>query len=140
MNIYLKKLDPEAKLPQYAHPGDVGMDFFSLEAYTLKPGEQRVFKTGIAMEFPIGFAAIVKDKGGMANAGIHTMGGVFDAGYRGEYLIQLINHSDTVFSVEKGRKIAQIIIFPVEIPTLEEVEELSESARGEGRYGSTGKF
>lgn len=138
MEIKVKKLDPEAKVPVYAHPGDVGMDFFSLEEYTLQPNEQRVFKTGIAMEFPIGYAAIVKDKGGMAHAGLHTMGGVFDAGYRGEYLIHLINHSPEAFHIEKGRKIAQIIIFPVEIPTFTQVDDLSDSSRGEGRFGSTG--
>ncbi|PIZ94256.1 MAG: dUTP diphosphatase [Candidatus Magasanikbacteria bacterium CG_4_10_14_0_2_um_filter_37_12] len=140
MEIKIKKLDENAKLPEYAHPGDVGMDFFSIEEHTLKPGEHRAFKTGIAMEFPIGYAAIVKDKGSMAHVGIHSMGGVFDAGYRGEYFIHLINHGAKDFIVEKGRKIAQIIIFPVEIPTLTETNKLSDSARGEGRFGSTGKF
>jgi dUTP pyrophosphatase len=140
MNINIKKLDPEATLPQYAHPGDVGMDFFSVESYTLKPGESHTFKTGVSMEFPIGYAAIVKDKGGMANANIHAMGGVFDAGYRGEYLIHLINHGSEDFTVEKRRKIAQIIIFPVEIPTLVETDKLSDSVRGDGRFGSTGVF
>ncbi|KKS52653.1 MAG: deoxyuridine 5''-triphosphate nucleotidohydrolase [Candidatus Magasanikbacteria bacterium GW2011_GWC2_42_27] len=129
MNINIKKLHPEAKLPQYAHPGDVGMDMYTY-----------VFECGFAMEFPIGYAAIVKDKGSVSKMGLHTFGGVYDAGYRGQYNAGIINHSGKEITVEKGQKIAQIVIFPVEIPTLKEVDELSESERGEGRYGSTGKF
>jgi len=140
MQIKIKKLHLEAKLPQYAHPGDVGMDFFSIEKYILNPGERYAFKTGIAMEFPEGYAAIVKDKGGVANAGVETIGGVFDAGYRGEYFIHLLNVGNEPYEVKKGQKICQIIIFPVEIPTLTEVKSLSDSARGDGKYGSTGQF
>ena len=140
MNINIKKLHPEAKLPQYAHPGDVGMDMYTLEEKTLQPGELYVFECGFAMEFPIGYAAIVKDKGSVSKMGLHTFGGVYDAGYRGQYNAGIINHSGKEITVEKGQKIAQIVIFPVEIPTLKEVDELAESERGEGRYGSTGKF
>lgn len=139
MQLKLKRLKDDAKLPSYAHPGDVGMDVYSLEEKTLKPGERHVFFTGFAMEFPIGYAAIVADKGGVAKRGLHTMGGVFDAGYRGEYNVQLVNLSGENIVVEKGDKLAQIIIYPVEIPAIEEVEELSETSRGEGRFGSTGK-
>ncbi|MEX1027837.1 MAG: dUTP diphosphatase [Candidatus Paceibacterota bacterium] len=136
--IQIKKLYDDTKMPGYAKPGDVALDMFSHEAATLQPGERKVFHTGFALEFPEGFAAIVKDKGGIANAGVTTMGGVFDAGYRGEYNAQLLNVGTEPYVVEKGDKIAQLMILPVEIVTLEEVAELGDSERGVGRFGSTG--
>ena len=140
ITIKIKKLKDEAKIPQYAHKGDVGMDLFSMEDYNLKPGERKIFDLGFAVEFPEGFAAIVKDKSSLPkNGGIHTMGGVFDAGYRGEYNVQLINLGSEVYKIEKGNKIAQLILYPVEIATIEESDVLSETSRGEGRFGSTGK-
>lgn len=140
MKLKVKKLNSEAKLPVYAHPGDVGLDLLSLEDYSLKPGERKVFFVGLAFEFPEGFAAIVKDKSSLPNkAGLHTMGGVYDAGYRGEYNVQLINLGQETYHISKMDKIAQLVIFPVEIAELEEADQLSETSRGEGRFGSTGK-
>jgi dUTP pyrophosphatase len=140
MKIKIKRLHADAVVPSYAHPGDVGMDVFSLEDYELRPMERKIFPVGFAMEFPAGFAAIIKDKSGLSmKCGIHTMGGVFDSGYRGEYNVNLINLGGEPYKISKGDKIAQIIIYPVEIAGLEEVPELSESSRGEGRFGSTGK-
>lgn len=140
MKIKIKKLHQDAKLPSYAHEGDVGMDLYSLEDYELKPGERKIFFVGFAMEFPAGYAAIVKDKGSLPkNGGIHTMAGVYDAGYRGEYNVNLINLGQEPYKVSQGDKIAQLVILPVAIPELEEVQELSDSTRGEGRFGSTGK-
>jgi dUTP pyrophosphatase len=140
MELKIKRLKPEAKLPTYAHPGDVGMDMYSLEDYDLQPGERRVFFLGFALEFPEGYAAIVNDKGSLpTKAGIHTMGGVYDAGYRGEYNVNLINLGTEAYYIAKGDKLAQIVIYPVVIAELQEVEELSETNRGEGRFGSTGR-
>ncbi len=140
MKIKIQRLHPDAILPNYAHPGDVGLDMYSLEHYDLQPGERKVFPVGFALEFENGYAAIVKDKGSLPNkAGIHTMGGVFDAGYRGEYNAQLINLGSEPYTIEKGDKIAQIVVFPVLIADLEEVDQLSDSSRGDGRFGSTGR-
>lgn len=140
MQIKVKRLNPEAKLPKYAHPGDVGMDLYSMEDYTLKPGERKIFPLGFALEFETGHAAIIKDKGSLPkNAGIHTMGGVFDAGFRGEYNVNLINLGQEPYNIEKADKIAQLIIYPVEIAELVETEQLSESSRGTGSFGSTGR-
>ena len=135
-------MHPDAKLPTYAHPGDVGLDLYSREeAHTLRPGERKSFYVGFALEFPAGYAAMVKDKSGPpAKYGLHTMGGVFDAGYRGEYNVCLINLGPEPVSIGKGQKIAQLVILPVEFAEFEEVDELSESSRGEGRMGSTGEF
>lgn len=139
MKIKIKKLNPEAKIPSYAHLGDVGLDMHSLEEYILKPGERKIFHLGFAIEFEEGYAAIVKDKGGTAKNGLHTMGGVFDAGYRGEYNVNLINLGSEPYHIQKGDKIAQLVIFPVAIAKIEEVEELNQTSRGAGRFGSTGR-
>ncbi len=139
MEVKIKILKSDIKLPSYAHPGDVGLDLYSLEDYCLKPGERRIFDLGFALEFPVGYAGIVKDKSSLAKAGLHTVGGVFDAGYRGEYNVGLINLSGEAYEIKAGDKIAQLLILPVTIAKLEEVNELSETIRGEGRFGSTGR-
>ncbi|MFA5934921.1 MAG: dUTP diphosphatase [Candidatus Paceibacterota bacterium] len=140
MKLKIKRLKEDAILPTYAHPGDVGMDMYSLEDYDLKPMERRVFFVGFAMEFENGYAVIVKDKGSLpTKAGIHTMAGVYDAGYRGEYNTLLINLGQETYHISKGDKIAQLVVYPVVIAEFEETNQLSESSRGEGRFGSTGK-
>jgi dUTP pyrophosphatase len=139
MKLLFKKLNPDAKIPSYAHPGDVGLDLYCLESFTLLPAEHKIISHGFALEFPEGFAALVHDKSGISKAGMKVMGGVFDAGYRGEYNTHLVNLSDKSYSFEKGDKTSQLIIFPVVIATIEEVAELSDSSRGDGRFGSTGK-
>lgn len=139
MLLKIKRLHKDAKLPSYAHPGDVGLDMCSLEDAVVNPGEHVRLYTGFALEFPEGYGAFVKDKGSISKAGLHTMGGVFDAGYRGEYNVHLVNLSDTAYSIAKGDKVAQLVILPVEIATLEEVPELSSSERGVGAFGSTGR-
>jgi dUTP pyrophosphatase len=140
MKLKILKLNQAAKLPSYAHPGDVGMDLYSLEDKLLEPGERYVFFLGFALEFPEGYGAIVKDKGSLPkNAGIHVMGGVFDAGYRGEYNVNLINLGREAYQIHIGDKIAQLVIVPVSIAELEEVKKLSETSRGHGRFGSTGR-
>jgi len=139
ISLKIKRLNPEAKLPSYAHPGDVGLDLYSLEQVTIKPGEHHRFYNGFALEFPVGYAGIIKDKGSISKAGLHTMGGVFDAGFRGEYNVHLVNLSVVPYTFEKGDKVAQLVILPVEIVDIEEVKELSDSARGLGQFGSTGK-
>ncbi len=139
MKIKVKKLKDGAKLPNYAHPGDVGMDLYAMETVTIPPmGHERIWH-GFAFEFPEGYAAIVKDKSSISKAGLHTMGGVFDAGYRGEYNTHLVNLSNEPYTIEAGDKVSQLIIYPVAIAELEEVSELTDSARGEGGFGSTGK-
>ncbi|MBU1036563.1 dUTP diphosphatase [Patescibacteria group bacterium] len=140
MKIKIKKLYPDVILPDYAHPGDAGMDLYSRENKELKPGERHNFLLGFALEFDRSYAAIVKDKGSLSHGyGLHTIAGVFDAGYRGEYNVELINLGNDSYKISQGDKITQLVILPVVIAELEEVAELSESARGKGRFGSTGK-
>ena len=142
MKVKIKPLHADLKLPSYGHPGDAGLDLFSLEEYTLKPGVRHIFAVGFALEFPVGYAAIVKDKGSLSSteASLHCLGGIFDAGYRGEYNVCLVNLGQKAYTIEKGQKIAQLLILPVEHAEFEEVLELSSSSRGAGQFGSTGKF
>ena len=139
MKIKVKKLKAEAKLPKYHHPGDVGMDLYAMETITIPPMGHYRFWHGFALEFPSGHGAIIMDKGSISKAGLAHMGGVFDAGYRGEYNTLLVNLSDQSYTFEKGDKVSQLLIMPVEIVELEEADTLSESVRGEGRFGSTGQ-
>ena|SRR5690349_25067208 len=139
MKIKIKKLKPDAKLPTYHHPGDIGMDLYAMEDVTIPPMGHYRFWHGFALEFPEGYGAIIMDKGSISKAGLHHMGGVYDAGYRGEYNTHLINLSDKEYKFEKGDKVAQLVIMPVEIVEFEETDTLSDSARGEGKFGSTGK-
>jgi dUTP pyrophosphatase len=140
MIIKIKKLNSEAKLPIYAHPGDAGMDFFALAETEIKPGEVIRVKTGIALELPIGYVGLIWDKSGLAaNHGLKTMAGVLDAGYRGELQIVVTNLSKEIYSIKKHDKVAQMLIQRIESPELIEVDELSDTSRGEGGFGSTGK-
>jgi dUTP pyrophosphatase len=139
MKLKIKRLKPEAVLPNYAKEGDVGLDLYAMQDMSLAPMEHARIWHGFALEFPNGYAAIVKDKGSISSVGLHQMGGVFDAGYRGEYNTHLVNLSNETYKIEKGDKVSQLVIIPVAIAEIEEVTELSDSERGEGRFGSTGR-
>lgn len=140
MQLQIKKLHPEAKLPAFAHATDAGLDLFAVESIKIAPGTHELVKTGVAIVFPAGYTALVWDKGGVANKRhLKTVGGVFDADYRGEYLIGLYNFGTEPQTFEVGDKVCQLLIQKVEHPEIIEVEELDETARGEGRFGSTGK-
>jgi dUTP pyrophosphatase len=112
---------------------------YSMETITIAPGEHHRFWHGFALEFPEGNAALVKDKSSISKAGLHTMGGVFDAGYRGEYNTHLVNLSAEPYTVEAGDKVSQLMLLPVVIAELEETDTLGESERGDQGFGSTGK-
>lgn len=139
MKIRVKKLHPDAKVLAFAHPGDAGMDLYSVEDMVLAPGERGSVPTGIAIELPDGYVSLVWDKSGPSHKfGVKTLGGVLDSGYRGEYLIGLINLGQEPFEIRKGQKIAQLLIQKVERPEIEETDELGDTSRGAGGFGSTG--
>ena len=141
MKIRFQKILAEAIIPHYAHHGDAGMDIFSAEETIIKVGERKNIRTGIKMELPEGFVGLVWDKSGLAlKNGIKTMAGVIDAGYRGEIGIVLVNLSGQDYKIEKGQKIAQMLIQKVERAEIEDTQELSETKRGDGGFGSTGLF
>jgi len=139
MKILVKKLVSEAKMPVFSQAGDAGMDLYSAEDAVLKPGERISCKTGIAIKIPDGYVGLIWDKSGPSHKfGIKTLGGVFDSNYTGEYLIGMVNLSGENFEIKKGQKIAQVIFQKIEIPEIEEVNELPQTNRGDGAFGSTG--
>ncbi|HBD25180.1 MAG: hypothetical protein A2566_01900 [Candidatus Zambryskibacteria bacterium RIFOXYD1_FULL_40_13] len=140
MVIKVKKLYPDAVLPSFAHPGDAGMDLYAQSTVTIKAGGIEKIGTGISVELPEGFVGLVWDKSGLSsNYGLKTLGGVMDAGYRGEYIISLINLGKEDYVLEKGHKVAQLLVQEIEHPEIMEVEALVDSSRGVGAFGSTGK-
>lgn len=142
MELKIKKLYEDAKIPSYAHEGDVGMDLYSCADYTLSPGKRELISTGISVELPGGYEMQIRPKSGLAlKKGISIVNspGTVDAGYRGEVGVIMINHGEEIFQIEKGDKIAQAVINKAEIVDITEVDRLSESSRGEGGFGSTGK-
>jgi len=139
MVIEIKKLTATAIIPKYVHTNDAGMDFYAGESMVIKAGERVLVPTGIAMAIPSGYVGLIWDKSGMAaKFGLKTMAGVIDAGYRGEIKIVIHNLSNRDYQVEKGTKIAQMLIQKVEQKEIVEVTELDSTARGEGGFGSTG--
>ena len=140
MDLRIKRLHADAVIPSYATPGDAGLDLYPYEMYILKPGEQKLFRTGIAMEIPNGYVGLIWDKSGhAAKRGIKVFGGVVDAGYRGEVMVSLKNFSESDFGVTREKSIAQMLIQPVVSANITEVGELSDTQRGEGGFGSTEK-
>jgi len=137
--MHVKKLDPRAKLPQRAHPTDSGADLFALERTVLPAHHIVKVRTGIAVELPENTSGIIWGKSSVESKGIKAMAGLVDAPYRGELLVCMYNLNDTEFVFEAGQKVAQLVVLPTLYPTFEEVEELSDTSRGQGGFGSTGR-
>jgi dUTP pyrophosphatase len=140
MQLKIKKLREDAKLSTKGHPGDAGIDFYSIEDVIFPPKEARDVFSGVAIEILEGFVGLVWDKSSIAfKKGLKTMGGVIDSGYRGEMLFRLFNTGDSEVIMKKGDKVAQMIIQKFEDCDVVESEELSNTVRGEQGFGSTGK-
>ncbi len=138
--LKVKRIVPEAKLPAYGHPGDAGLDLFSVTDHDLAPGEVFGVPTGIQVAVPEGHVGLIWDKSGISLERIHRLAGVIDAGYRGEVRVVLVNLGNHVFAVKKGMKIAQMLIQPVSSVEVAEADELDDTTRGENGFGSTGRF
>jgi dUTP pyrophosphatase len=140
VKVKVKKLKENAILPKYAHDGDAAMDLYSIEDYVVLAGKRVLVSTGIAMELPEGYWANIRGRSGLAfKKGISILGGVIEHGYRGEYGVVFLNTGDEDFEIKSGDRIAQVLILPVVTAEIEEVEELRDSVRGGGAFGSTGK-
>ena len=140
-NLKVVKIHEDAILPNYAHPGDAGLDIYSVEEKLLNPGERVLIKTGIKIELPKNTEAQMRPRSGLAlKHGISLVNspGTIDEGYRGEIGVIVINHGSESFKVEKGMKICQMVVKPVWTVNVEEVLELDNTERGEGGFGSTG--
>ena len=141
MKIPLLKLDTELPTPVRAHAGDAGVDLYARRGGTLEPGAWDMVPTGVAVAIPDGFAGLVTPRSGLAaRHGISVLNspGVVDAGYRGEVRVILVNLGEEPFSFTRGDRIAQMVVVPVAAVTFDVVDELPDSARGEGGFGSTG--
>ncbi len=139
MNLYAKKLHADAILPTKGHPGDAGIDFYTIEEVVFAPGAQERVHTGIALEIPEGYVGLVWDKSSISfNNHLKIMGGVIDAGFRGEFVASLVNVSEERQVLKKGQKFTQMLIQKFEDCDIVQVDELSATIRGEGREGSTG--
>lgn len=139
MKVKIKKLNPDCVIPTYAHPGDAGLDLYALKDDQIEPGQIKRIDFGFALELPTGFVALTRDRSSFAKNGIHNLGGVFDCGYRGEYNCTLINLNSESYKIKKGDKVTQLVIFPVAYAELQEADELAETSRNNGRFGSTGR-
>ena len=126
-------------LPQYAHSGDAGADLTSAEDVVLPAGARRLVSTGIRLALPPGCAGLIWPRSGLAvKQGIDCGAGVIDSEYRGEVRVLLFNHSDQDFTIQKGDRIAQLLIQRVERVEFQQVDSLDDTTRGDGGFGSTG--
>lgn len=137
--IRVKKLDPAAKLPLRAHATDSGVDLFALTRTILPPRAITHVHTGVCVELPEETSGIIWGKSSVESKGIKAMAGLVDAPYRGELIVCMYNLNETEFVFEAGQKVAQLVVMPTLYPSFEEADELSDTSRGSGGFGSTGK-
>ncbi len=129
-----------ARLPRRNHPTDAGLDIYAVEYATLRPGVRAVLPTGVHVEIPTGYYAKVEPRSGLAvKYGIDVLAGVIDASYRGEIRVVLISHGDEDFEIKPGDRIAQLVVRRCELWECQQVDELSDTERGEQGFGSSGR-
>jgi dUTP pyrophosphatase len=142
VRLEIRRTDTGLPLPAYAHEGDAGLDLYAAESVTLQPFERCLVPTGIAVSIPEGYAGFVQPRSGLAvRSGLSLVNtpGLIDSHYRGEIKVIAVNlDAQTPIEIERGDKIAQLVIQPVARVTLAEVDTLDATARGEGGFGSTG--
>jgi dUTP pyrophosphatase len=142
VDVPVRRLDPDLPLPAYAHPGDAGADLVAAEDVKLAPGERRLVPTGIAVAVPDGYVGLVHPRSGMATRlGVTVLNapGTVDAGYRGEIMVNLVNHDPVgTVQISRGDRIAQLLVQRVARAAFHVVDELPETVRGAGGHGSTG--
>ena len=141
MTLKFKRIHPDAVLPAYAHASDAGMDVRSVDELVIPSGGRVLVHTGLVMLLPPMYEAQVRPRSGLAlKHGVTVLNtpGTIDSGYRGEVGVILINLGDEPFPIRKGDKIAQLVIAPVTQPAVVETDDLDETDRGAGGFGSTG--
>ncbi|HEX6729965.1 MAG TPA: dUTP diphosphatase [Pyrinomonadaceae bacterium] len=136
--LEFKRLHPQATLPTRGSAASAGLDIYSLEAVTIGPGERSLARTGLSVAIPEGFYGRVAPRSGLAvNQGLDVLAGVIDSDYRGELLCLLYNTSDKTIDLPAQSKICQLIIEKIATPNAAWSDDLSETARGAGGFGST---
>ena len=143
MHLPTRHLDPALPLPSYARDDDAGADLRATTTVTLAPGERALVPTGVAVAIPTGYAGFLHPRSGLAarlGLSIINTPGTIDAGYRGEIQVPLVNHDrDETIVVRRGDRIAQLVVQPVTRVVFDVVDELPDSTRGAGGFGSTGR-
>ena len=142
MKVAVKKLSSDAVLPSLGSAYAAGADLYSIEELTLAPGETKLVHTGLAMEIPVGYGGFIFARSGLATKkGLAPANkvGVVDADYRGEIMVALHNHGTQPQTVEKGERVAQMVLMPFLAAEYFEAEELSDTARGDGGFVSSGR-
>ena len=140
IDVAVRRLRPDAHIPEPAYDGDAGLDLTACDRVVLGAGERAIVSTGLAVEIPEGYAGFVQPRSGLAarhGIGIVNSPGLIDSGYRGEILVVLLNTGREIFSVEPGMRIAQLVVVPVAAVRLVEVDELAASHRGDRGFGSS---
>lgn len=141
IDVAVRRLRDDAVLPSRAYDGDAGFDLTACEGITLGPGERAVVPTGIAVEIPSGYAGFVQPRSGLASRhgiGVVNSPGLIDSGYRGEICVVLLNtDAREPFTVDRGMRIAQLVVAPVASVRFVEVEELATTERGARGFGSS---
>ena len=137
--LEVKKLSKEVCPPEYILDSDVGLDLRANENISLMPMEQKAVKTGLKIKIPDGHVGLIRDRAGIiSEMKVHTVAGTFDPDYRGEVSIVVVNFGDEEVEIEKGMRIAQMIILPITRVGVKIVKDLSETKRGSKGFGSTG--
>jgi dUTP pyrophosphatase len=133
------KLDEGAKMPSRAHSTDAGLDIYSREDQIVQAKESAKFDTGVHIELPVGTVGMLKSKSGLNVKHGIVSEGVIDVGYTGSIVVKLYNHSGVDYRVKAGDKISQLVILPILTPTLELVDSLDATERGDNGFGSSGR-
>ena len=137
--LLVKRIHKDSVLPSYSFASDVGLDLIATEDVCFLPMEQKPVKTGLIIGIPEGHVGLIRDRAGIVSKmNVHSVAGTFDPGYRGEVSVMLVNFSDEETQVDKGMKIAQLIIMPVVKVKVKEVKILEDTLRGKKGFGSTG--
>ncbi|MCY3538844.1 MAG: dUTP diphosphatase [Acidimicrobiia bacterium] len=142
MHLNVLKLDIELPTPKRAHPTDAGLDLYARYPARLEPGDHTTVDTGVAVEIPPGHAGLILARSGWAKkhaVGLVNSPGLIDSDYRGELRVVLVNHGRERFSIARGDRVAQLVIVPVALPEPRPVDELGDTDRGEGGFGSSGR-
>jgi len=138
IGVKVKRLHPDAKMPLYGSEQAAGFDLYSVEEKVIPPKSTETIKTGISMEIEPGFCFKFRDRSGFGSRGITHFGGLIDSDYRGEFKIILHNSTSNPYKIEKGDRIIQIVPSPIVKADFQEVDELSETERGDKGFQSSG--
>lgn len=137
--IKVLKMSSNATLPTRAHPTDAGLDLYAAKDTPYNPGDVVTVSTDIGVQVEPGYVGLVRDRSSVSKKGLKVTAGIIDAGYTGEVCIVMLNHSGSYGCIQKGTKIAQLLVVPVALPEIEEVTSFDETERGNKGFGSSGQ-